>query len=96
MYILSTLYALRQYIGLEANDTSEDARLLDALSSASATIEHHTGRSFLPRQESILHTMNRQNRSELLLADDLPTSYHEWRWYSYSFRRCGAGFEWRF
>lgn len=73
MYVLSTLYALRQYIGLEADDTSEDARLLDALSSASATIERHTGRRFLPRQESILHTMNRQNRSELLLADDLLT-----------------------
>lgn len=73
MYVLSTLYALRQHIGLEASDTSEDMRLLDALSSASASIERHTQRRFLPRQESILHTMNPQNRSELLLADDLLT-----------------------
>lgn len=71
MYVLSTLYALRQHIGLEAIDTSEDVRLLDALSSASASIERHTQRHFLPSQKSITHTINRHNRRELLLSEDL-------------------------
>lgn len=73
MYVLSTLQALRQYIGLEASNTSEDARLLDALSAGSAAIEHQTQRNFLPRQASIAHKLNLRNRSELLLQDDLLT-----------------------
>ncbi|GAB5492584.1 MAG: hypothetical protein Phog2KO_27990 [Phototrophicaceae bacterium] len=71
MYVLATLYALRQHIGLETNDSSEDVRLLDALSSASASIERYTQRQLLPSQQSIAHTINLNNRRELLLNQDL-------------------------
>lgn len=71
MYILSSLYALRQHIGLDAADTSEDGRLLDALSAASAAIERRTRRSFQPRVESITHNVDLWNVVELSLKDDL-------------------------
>ncbi|MEO1286880.1 MAG: hypothetical protein AAFV93_03870 [Chloroflexota bacterium] len=73
MYTLTTLYALRQHLGLEADDTSDDQRLLDALQAASATIERHTRRAFQPRLASIAHDLNLRDVRELLLKDDLLT-----------------------
>jgi len=71
MYTLATLYALRQHIGLDASDTTEDERLLDALQAASAAIERRTRRTFQPRVASIAHDVNLRDVSELLLKEDL-------------------------
>ena len=71
MYSLATLYALRQHIGLDASDTTEDERLINALEAASAAIERRTCRTFQPRLASISHDVNLRDVSELLLKDDL-------------------------
>lgn len=71
MYSLATLYALRQHIGLDASDTTEDERLIDALKAASASIERRTRRKIQPYLASILHDVNLRDVSELLLKDDL-------------------------
>ena len=71
MYTLATLYALRQHIGLDASDTTEDERLLDALQAAGAAIERRTRRTFQPRVASIAHDVNLRDVSELLLKEDL-------------------------
>lgn len=71
MYVLSTLFALQQHIGLDATDSSEDARLLDALVAASAVIERRAQRSFQARVATIDHTIDLRNVTELLLTDDL-------------------------
>ena len=71
MYTLATLYALRQHIGLDASDTTEDERLMDALEAASAAIERHSCRRFQPRLASIAHDVNLRDVSELLLKEDL-------------------------
>lgn len=73
MYVLATLYALRQYLGLDDADTSEDARLIEALLAASATIEQRTRRTFQPRLATIAHDVNLRDVRELLLKDDLQT-----------------------
>lgn len=71
MYSFVTLDALRQHIGLDASDTTEDERLIDALEAASASIERRTRRRFQARLASISHDVNLRDVSELLLKDDL-------------------------
>lgn len=73
MYSFATLYALRRHLGIDDTDTSEDTRLIDALSAASANIEQRTRRTFQPRLASIAHDINLRDVRELLLKDDLLT-----------------------
>lgn len=70
MYVLASLHVLRQHIGLDASDTGEDERLIDALEAASALIERRTRRTFQPFVASIAHDVNLRDLSELLLKDD--------------------------
>lgn len=70
MYTLASLYHLRRFLGLAPSDTSEDARLMEALRSASAQIERAAGRRFLPRRDTLAHTEGFY-RNELVLEDDL-------------------------
>lgn len=69
MYTLSTLHRLRQRLGLAADDTADDARLLEALNMASAQIERAAERHFTPRRQAIRHSLS--SSLELLLDDDL-------------------------
>lgn len=71
MYTIATLHQLRQRLGLGADDTADDARLLAALQAATAQMEAAAGRRFLPRRASIAHTIHPRNPAELLLDDDL-------------------------
>lgn len=70
MYTIASLFDLRRHLGLAAADTSEDARLMEALRVASAQIERAAGRHFLPRQAALVHAVG-ISRNELLLDDDL-------------------------
>lgn len=70
MYTIASLYDLRRHFGLAASDTSEDARLLEALRAASTQIERAAGRHFLPWRATLAHTAGIR-RNELLLNDDL-------------------------
>jgi hypothetical protein len=67
--MLASLDALRRRFGLTAS--SEDARLLAALSAASAQIERLAGRRFTPRQDIIHHDAIPLFPTELLLTEDL-------------------------
>ena len=69
MYVLATLYQLRQRLGLSAGDTDDDGRLLAALQAASAQIEQAAGRHFTPYIATIRHDVTHSR--ELLLDDDL-------------------------
>jgi hypothetical protein len=69
MYILATLDQLRARLNLAAADTSDNTRLLAALSAASAQIERAAGRRFCPRLAALQH--NYTSALELLLDDDL-------------------------
>jgi hypothetical protein len=71
MYMLATLHQLRQRLGLSADDTSEDARLVAALQAATAQIEQAAGRRFTPRRATIEHDVPTRPSAELLLIDDL-------------------------
>jgi hypothetical protein len=71
MVTIATLYQLRQRLGLAADDTDDDTRLLHALQSASSQIERLTNRHFCPRLATIEHDMNPSQVTELLLVDDL-------------------------
>lgn len=71
MYTIATLYELRQYLGFDPTDTTEDARLIAALQAATQAIERHTRRSFVPRRETIRHDVDMRDVRELLLHDDL-------------------------
>ncbi|MBI5671121.1 MAG: hypothetical protein HZC41_24255 [Chloroflexi bacterium] len=69
MYTLSTLHQLRQRLGLADSDTADDARLLEALHTATAQIERAAERRFCPRRADVKHSIT--NSRELLLDDDL-------------------------
>jgi hypothetical protein len=69
MYTLATLYQLRARLGLAANETADDARLMNALTAATAQIERATGRRFLPRKAILAQDYT--SSVELLLDDDL-------------------------
>jgi hypothetical protein len=69
MYTLATLYQLRARLGLAANETADDARLLNALAAATTQIERATGRRFLPRKAILAQDFT--GSTELLLDDDL-------------------------
>jgi hypothetical protein len=69
MYTLTTLYQLREHLGLAAADTADDARLLNALQAAASQIERAAGRRFCPRRAALQH--NFTTSLELLLDDDL-------------------------
>jgi hypothetical protein len=71
MYTLATLDQLRQRLGLNASDTSEDARLLDALQAASAQIEQAARRRFSPRLATIAQDVNPRYPQDILLNEDL-------------------------
>ncbi|MGJ3238806.1 MAG: hypothetical protein ACFE0Q_08890 [Anaerolineae bacterium] len=71
MYTFSTVYAMRQYLGLAPDDTAEDARLRDALIVASASIEQHTRRTFQPRLATLTHDINPHDVRALVLKEDL-------------------------
>lgn len=71
MYTIATLEALRQHLGLGAADTAEDARLLRALTAATASMERLTGRRFCPHVAEIAHSFRLSHADELLLLDDL-------------------------
>lgn len=74
MYVIATLYAFRQRLGLAASDTADDARLLAVLQAASAQIERAAGRHFCPRRATLEHSIgvnSAADRTELLLDDDL-------------------------
>jgi hypothetical protein len=69
MYTITSLYQLRQRLGLAASDTTDDPRLLAALQSAAAHLERLAGRRFCPRIAALRHDFT--NSAELLLDDDL-------------------------
>lgn len=69
MYTITSLYQLRQRLGLAASDTADDPRLLVALQSAAAHLERLVGRRFCPRIAALRHDFT--NSAELLLDDDL-------------------------
>ena len=71
MYTIATLYQLRQYLGLSDSDTADDEKLIHALDLATSVIEHFTHRRFCPRVETVSHTFNLSEKTELLLEDDL-------------------------
>lgn len=71
MYTLATLDHLRRRLGLAADDTAEDDRLLRALQAASAEVERLTGRRYCPRRATIAHDINLFQATELLLTADL-------------------------
>ena len=69
MYTLSTLYQLRERLGLASTDTADDARLLNVLQAAASQIERAAGRRFCPRRAALQH--NYISSLEVLLDDDL-------------------------
>lgn len=69
MHPIATLHALRQHLGMADDETADDDRLFAALLAASAYIERASGRRFVPRRATLLHTA--WNSRELLLDDDL-------------------------
>jgi hypothetical protein len=69
MYTLTTLHQLRARLNLGATETADDARLLNALEAAAASIERATGRRFSPQRLTRLHDYT--SPVELLLEDDL-------------------------
>jgi hypothetical protein len=69
MYTLATLYQLRARLGLAASETADDARLLAALTAATAQIERAAGRRFLPRKAILAQDYT--SSAELLLNEDL-------------------------
>lgn len=71
MYTLATLDQFRQRLGLSASDSSEDARLIEALQAASAQIEQAARRRFSPRLATLAQDVNPRHPQELLLSDDL-------------------------
>lgn len=70
MSTLATLAELRRHLGLRADETSDDERLLTVLEAASAELERECGRRFEPRLAAITHTIS-QSTNTLSLADDL-------------------------
>ena len=70
MSTLATLAELRRHLGLRADETSDDDRLLTVLEAASAELERECGRRFEPRLASITHIIS-QSTDTLSLADDL-------------------------
>ncbi|MBL8147674.1 MAG: phage gp6-like head-tail connector protein [Anaerolineae bacterium] len=70
MSTLATLAELHRHLGLRADETSDDDRLLTALEAASADLERECGRRFEPRLAAITHT-DVQSGDTLSLADDL-------------------------
>ncbi len=71
MNTLVTLHRLRRHLGLDATDTGDDDRLLDAIKAAIAAIERETGRRFTPYQASIPHSIDLHDSSEIILRGDL-------------------------
>ncbi len=71
MYTIATLQQLRQRLGLSADDSADDPRLLAALQAATAQMEAAAVRRFIPRRVSIGHTINPRYPTELVLVDDL-------------------------
>lgn len=71
MHSYSTLHEFKQFMGLADDNTSEDARLIAALETASKTIDRLTGRSFMPRRATINHEVAVHDAREVFLRDDL-------------------------
>jgi len=69
MNTIATLQQLQQYLNLSSGD--DDARLIDALQTATTQMERLAGRRFCPRVASIDHTVDPDDPTELLLDDDL-------------------------
>ncbi|MBW4439369.1 MAG: hypothetical protein KME04_19665 [Pleurocapsa minor GSE-CHR-MK-17-07R] len=69
--LYATLTALRRELHLSEAETSDDARLLDALRAATDWIDQACGRSFAPRLATITHPAPRRPSAELTLHDDL-------------------------
>lgn len=69
-YTFAALDDLRLLLGLRADETSDDRRLLDLLTAASTGIEQLTGRRFLPRRAVFTLDAPRAG-APLLLPDDL-------------------------
>ncbi|MFN8380251.1 MAG: head-tail connector protein [Anaerolineae bacterium] len=70
MPVLATLDDLRRHLGLRADETTDDDRLLMALEAASAELERECGRHFEPRFAAITHHAHEADDT-LSLADDL-------------------------
>lgn len=69
--LYATLTALRRELHLSEAETSDDARLLDALRAATDWIDQACGRTFAPRLATITHPAPRRPSAELTLRDDL-------------------------
>ncbi len=69
MNSISTLYKLQQRLNLDAS--TDTARLRTALETASTMIERLTGRRFVPYQATRTQHVLPENRTVLLLDDDL-------------------------
>ena len=70
MPCLATLDELRRHLGLRADETDDDPRLLAAIDAASADLERDCGRRFEPRFAVIGHTLEAADDA-LSLSDDL-------------------------
>lgn len=70
MPILATLDDLRRHLGLRADETADDARLLICIETASADLERECGRHFEPRFATLTHRLDKPGEV-LSLADDL-------------------------
>lgn len=68
MPCLATLNELRRHLGLRADETGDDARLLAVLEAASADLERDCGRHFEPRLATLVH--NPEAADVLLSLDD--------------------------
>lgn len=72
MPVLATLDDLRRHLGLRADETADDDRLLAVLEAASAELERECGRRFEPRLAVMAHEVEEASDT-LTLADDLLT-----------------------
>jgi hypothetical protein len=50
----ATLHQVRQYLGLAADETGDDARLTELINGATASIDEYCGRRFDPRRDTLL------------------------------------------
>ncbi len=70
MPVLATLDDLRRHLGLRADETADDARLLICIETASVDLERDCGRRFEPHFATLTHRLDKADEM-LSLADDL-------------------------
>ncbi len=71
MNTIATLYEMKRRLGLAPTDTTEDERLLTALTAATAQLERMASRHFTPYVATLRHDVLPIVPGELLLNDDL-------------------------